>query len=97
MKKQRTKEEKDHLSLVASLHCCVCGAHPPSSCHHIRDGLGIAQRAADEDTIPLCHYHHQGAEGFHTLGKRAWEAKYGSQRDLLADTMSRIEMLKRDL
>lgn len=54
----------------------------------------MGQKAKDDETIPLCTYHHRGEEGFHTLGKRAWEAKYGRQRDLLEDTRKRIEMLK---
>jgi len=32
--------------------------------------------------IPLCHYHHQGRMGIHTIGKKMWEERYGTQREL---------------
>ena len=32
--------------------------------------------------IPLCHYHHQGRMGIHTIGKKIWEDRYGTQREL---------------
>ena len=37
----------------------------------------------NKDFIPLCHHHHQGGEGIHTLGTKTWEKKYGKQQDLL--------------
>jgi len=68
--------------MVAKLPCVVCGSKPVE-CHHIRTGQGLGRKAADEECLSLCINHHRGPEGFHTLGKRAWEAKYGMQVDLL--------------
>jgi hypothetical protein len=40
--------------------------------------------------IPLCFNHHQGAEGIHTLGTKAWERHFDvSQQDLLDLTLER--------
>ena len=47
---------------------------------------GMAQRASHFDVLPLCHVHHRtGGHGvaFHA-GQEAWEAKFGTERELLA-------------
>ena len=36
----------------------------------------------DKDMIPLCYIHHQGKLGIHTIGKKTWEERYGTQREL---------------
>lgn len=79
-----------YLSRVAAIGCILCrrlGYYgTPASIHHIRDGQGMGQRAKDAEAIPLCWEHHQGATGYHGLGKRAFEAQYGlTERDLLED------------
>ena len=53
---------------------------PPCNIHHIRDNTGMGMK--DEEMIPLCHYHHQGRMGIHTIGKKIWEDRYGTQREL---------------
>lgn len=83
------------LTLVTADGCALCRwlGHEgsPAEVHHQRDGAGIAQKGSDESSIPLCPIHHRGAEGFHTLGKRAWEAKYIPQASLLEwDRESRV-------
>lgn len=75
------KAERAHLSKVADLGCILC--YGLAEIHHIKDGHG-STRANHYETIPLCYHHHRGEEGFHHLGKRRWEAKYGKQRDHLA-------------
>lgn len=81
-----TKAEKAFMNKMAEYGCVVCRWHeavddlPPSNLHHIRDKTGMGKK--DKDIIPLCHYHHQGKEGIHTIGKQTWEDKYGKQRDL---------------
>jgi hypothetical protein len=80
-----------HMGRVAELGCCICrrlglGA-TPANVHHIRTGVGMGKRADDKDTIPLCHYHHQGAGGIHHLGRKAWEAHFGvTELQLLQET-----------
>ena len=83
----KRKTDRKLLDRVAGIGCVVClihhEAYSPACIHHLRDGQGMGQRAGDDCAIPLCHYHHQGAEGIHTLGTRTWQAKYGAERDLL--------------
>ena len=75
------KSERIHMQKVAELGCIICGAEP--CLHHIRHGQGMGQKASNYEVIPLCHFHHQGKEGIHTMGTRAWQAKYGSEVELL--------------
>lgn len=84
-----TKAEKQHLGRVAALGCIVCRnegfGETPACCHHIRAGQGMGQRASDFEVIPLCGIHHQ--QGGHGVaihaGQKAWEARYGTERELL--------------
>ncbi len=70
---------------LANYGCCVCRvvhhAYSPACIHHL---TGIKYRATgkkanDEHSIPLCHRHHQGEDGIHTLGMRVWEERFGKQ------------------
>lgn len=77
---------------IADLGCIVCrnlGYHDsPAEVHHLRDGVGMGQRSTNDEAIPLCPMHHRiGGYGvaFHA-GKKAFEEKYGSERDLLEQT-----------
>ncbi len=67
---------------VRSFGCVICAS--PASVHHPRSGsvageAGTGLKSREAGVIPLCHYHHQGAEGVHHLGVDTWEAKYGPQ------------------
>ncbi len=55
---------KRHMGMVAQLPCACCGAHGVHV-HHIREGQGMAQRASDFLTIPLCPDCHVGPLGPH--------------------------------
>lgn len=84
-----TKAEKLHLSRVADLGCIIC--HQPAEIHHLRTGMGMAQRNSNFNVIPLCPLHHRtGGYGtaFHA-GKKAFEQNFGSELDLL----TRVEKL----
>jgi hypothetical protein len=74
------------MAKVAQLPCCVCGAWPVHV-HH-KTGAGMALKASDFDTMPLCPLHHQfGGYGVAIhAGQRTWEAKYGPQDDFIAAT-----------
>lgn len=88
-----TKSESIHLDKVASLGCIICrrnGLHTPPQIHHIRAGQGMGQRASHYETIPLCYHHHQGEHGIHHMGTRAWEAKHGTERELLREVLELI-------
>jgi hypothetical protein len=79
-----------HLSRVAALGCLVCKnlgfEDTPAEIHHPRTGQGMSQRAKHQDAIPLCPMHHRtGGFGIAIhAGQKTWEAKHGTELDLLA-------------
>jgi len=70
------------MASVAQLPCVVCGIRPVTV-HHCMTGIG--RRKDHLKTISLCWMHHLGPEGIDgkQMGKRVWEAKYGSEKVLL--------------
>lgn len=78
-------EEPDHLDLVRALGCVICGARPAEA-HHVRIGVGMGQKAGDDETIGLCAVHHRtGGFGVaYHAGPREWERMHGAQREHLA-------------
>lgn len=82
-------EDPAYLAKVASLPCCVCGAQPVEV-HHIRTGCGMGQKAGDDQTIPLCPWHHRiGPEAFHN-GPAMFQALHGSEPYLVEQTRLRL-------
>lgn len=83
-----TKAERAHLDRIASLPCACCG-DAPVQVHHIREGHGMAQRASDWLTIPLCVGCHTGPKGVH--GDRTMMRIFRlSELDMLADTYKKL-------
>ena len=89
----------DHLRAVRELPCIACehtGEQQvsPTEAHHIRRGAdgqfyGKGQKAHDDETIPLCYYHHwNGVGSIYT--HRGFEAEFGNERDLLQKTLKRL-------
>jgi hypothetical protein len=84
---------KKYLNDVSELGCVVCrncGYGPtPAMIHHIRTGQGMSQRAHDTLVIPLCSQHHQnGGPGVAIhAGQKQFESLYGSELDLLHQTI----------
>jgi len=80
------------LADIAGLPCIVCGREPVTI-HHLREDMGMGQRALDDDAIPLCPEHHQ--DGGHGVaihaGKEAFEEKFGSLWELLRITHVMVE------
>jgi len=80
------KADKLKMQKMVEFGCVVCRWYceendlPPCNIHHIRDKTGLGLK--DSEMIPLCHTHHQGKLGIHTIGKKTWEARYGTQREL---------------
>jgi len=81
---------------VADVGCIVCKIHldvgSPAEVHHLRMGVGMGQRSSASRAIPLCPPHHRiGGYGvaFHA-GKKAFEAKYGTEEWLLDKTHALI-------
>ena len=71
-----------NLEVVRDQYKKKYGVYTQPCIHHIT-GAGMALK--NKEFIPLCHHHHQGGEGIHTLGTKVWEEKYGRQRDLLRE------------
>ena len=86
-----TKDERDHMGRVASLCCVVCRneglGNTPAMVHHIGNGT-MGKRASNYETIPLCSEHHQhGGHGVAVhAGRKAFEARYGTEQELLEQT-----------
>ena len=80
--------DKAHMGRVAELPCACCGTEPVQV-HHIREGQGMAQRASNYLTIPLCPDCHTGTYGVHG-DKSRMRAQKASELDWLADTIARL-------
>ena len=91
-----TKREKAYLDRVAYLGCVVCRnqgyGDTPAQIHHIRAGQGMSQRASNYLVIPLCPQHHtDGGKGVAIhAGQQSFEAIYGSELELLAQTIGDV-------
>lgn len=75
--------KKERFNFLSEYGCIICKM--PTQIHHLI-GLkyrGIAQKADDKYTIPLCQKHHIGEFGIHTLGIKTWEKRFGTQEELL--------------
>lgn len=82
---------KRYMGRVAELGCALCRrlgyGQTPACVHHIRTGVGMGKRASDFDTIPLCPEHHQGNDGIHGMGRKAWERRFGvTELELVEET-----------
>ncbi len=75
----KAKERKKRFNELSEYGCCIC--RRPAEIHHLIGFKyrGIAQKASDENTIPLCVEHHRGGQGIHHMGVKTWEKTYGSQ------------------
>lgn len=83
------------MGRVAEIGCILCrhqgNEGTPAQVHHIRDGVGAAQRQSDMLTVPLCKEHHVGASGLHGLGVRGFYTRYKlDELDLLAMTLEAL-------
>ena len=83
-------KERQYMSAVAALGCLIC--RQPANVHHIRAGQGASQRASNYLVIPLCPEHHQhGGVGVAIhAGQKTWEALYGTEMELLAQTIGEV-------
>ena len=80
--KPNTAESK-HLRSVKELDCIACGKHAPSDAHHITD---CGRRISHYHTLPLCKGCHQTGNISVHGSKRTFEAKWGTQLQLLEKT-----------
>lgn len=81
-------EDRRHRQEVAALPCVVCGRWPAGEAHHAGRRPGIAMKASDHTTIPLCHRHHvewHAAGGFCKGWDRARRRDWQDER--IAETL----------
>ncbi|WP_062266925.1 Ref family recombination enhancement nuclease [Endozoicomonas arenosclerae] len=89
-RKQKTKEEKQHLQDVAALGCVACRragyGETPAEVHHITTGFGTGQARDDLKVIPLCPAHHRtGPDAVH-VSPALFERRFGHELELLEQT-----------
>lgn len=58
------KQESAYMGRVAELPCAICG-DMPVQLHHLREGMGMAQRNSNFLVVPLCPVCHTGTHGIH--------------------------------
>jgi hypothetical protein len=89
-----------YLDAVRQLPCCICEAFgevqmSPTTAHHPIHARHSNERVPDREAIPLCDGHHQGTFDRSKLaihrGKKTWRAKYGCDRDYIAQTQDKVE------
>ena len=91
-----TKAERDHMGAVAALGCVVCRnlgfGETPAEVHHIGNGT-LGKKASNFETIPLCDAHHRnGGHGVAVhAGRKTFEARYGTERELLEQTRRELD------
>jgi len=92
-----TKDERKHYERLSQLGCIVCRnlgfGYSQPHIHHIRHGAGIGQKSHWSIAIPLCPLHHQNG-GFGVAlhaGQKTFERKYGTESELLHQTLTILE------
>jgi len=96
--KNTRKHRKEHMSKVARLGCIVCKqmGYPDTPCelHHIKEKgkSKMGKKASDYEVIGLCYLHHRGDQGYHHSPKK-FNAKWGSQKELLDFTLTQVKVL----
>jgi ERF superfamily len=76
IKKPVRERDRDHLRLVASQPCVVCG-RTPSDAHHIKfaEQPTMGRKVSDRFAVPICRLHHRE---LHRRGnERAWWENQG--------------------
>ena len=95
--KEDPARSEAYLRRVAALQCAHCGRLGPSQAAHADQGKGMAIKASDFDTFPLCA-DRPGRTGCHTLvgasglfskaHRRTLEEKYVAQTRELLERMA---------
>lgn len=90
-----TKAEQRYKNMVAELGCYLCQhlgyGRTPAQVHHLREGMGMAQRNSDYVIVPLCDRHHANSspDGIHG-GRKAWKRAQVGEIDALAWTLEQL-------
>jgi hypothetical protein len=80
--KAPTKAERMFWEALRVLGCIVRGpgCEGATQIHHCGTGGGGGKK--HRFVIPLCYGHHVGRAGIHTIGRRTWQAKHGTELEL---------------
>lgn len=84
-----TTAQRKRWEVIRSLGCIVC--FHPAEIHHCFTGKG--GRKDHDKVIPLCTLHHTGQRGIHR-GRKAWQATYGTEEQLIETVAALIELLR---
>ena len=79
-----TKAQKARWQRIIDNGCIVDTCENYPCIHHCETGAG--GRKDHDKVIGLCHFHHQGEQGIHTLSRRIWQPMYGTERYLIEKT-----------
>lgn len=74
---------------VKGISCVCCGASSPSEAHHVRTGVGLAQKNPHFLTAALCAACHRGPLGIHG-DKSLLRIQKVTEMDLLARTLEAL-------
>lgn len=86
-----TAAKSSYIARVVAAGCIVCRnlgyGETPAEEHHIGNGT-MGKRADNYSVIALCPNHHRnGGHGVAVhAGRKAFEARYGAERELLEQT-----------
>ncbi|MCH7293631.1 DUF968 domain-containing protein [Acinetobacter sp. ANC 3926] len=63
--------DSKRLAEIRKLPCVVCGRSPVNAAHRNQssEGKGMAMKAYDSKTIPLCRNHHQEFDTFQKMNR----------------------------
>jgi hypothetical protein len=85
-----TKLEKQRFRKIAELGCSLCRhlqlGETPAELHHIRR-TGVRSKSP---VIPLCPFHHRGANTSIHSGRKWFEAHYGITEEELLEQTKRL-------
>ena len=86
-----TAAESSYIARVVAAGCIVCRnlghGETPAEAHHIGNGT-MGKRASNHEVIALCPSHHRhGGHGVAVhAGRKAFQARYGTEQELLEQT-----------
>lgn len=76
--KPPTRSQKARWEALRAHGCMVC--RQPAAIHHLFTGMGGRK---DHDKVAgLCWNHHQGPEGIHTIGRKAFAKRFMSELEM---------------
>lgn len=99
MSSKSDQRRYDRLHRIGCIACKRDGRFSQIDVHHLVDRGTRKHSGGNKATLPLCPFHHRGepADGYSTewmtcmygpslaLNKRAFIARYGTERELLAE------------